>query len=102
MSKVSIKGLNKAQVLHALVNAPAKKDGEADGERFTEGEANERIGERSAFDSLNGVIVGVDLSGDEFDSERYDAEHGDGAAAAAVAGLPESGSKQQTDDTTDS
>ena len=98
---ISIKGLDKAEVLAALVNGTRalgfgsfhdKGRFTADDARaFVERGTNDmgfRMGEaRWRFDYVAGRPLKCDLSGDEFDERLYDRDAGDGAAERALAAL---------------
>ena len=86
-NKVSIKGMDKADVLAALYNnthpqgmgflhykpAPMTRD-----------EADEILKAGASFDYLHGRVMKVDLSADEFDPRLYDRDNFPGAAQKAV------------------
>ncbi len=102
MASVSIKGLDKADVLCALVNA-AKPLGmgflQDNGKPMTKEEAQEWIDKgrghdmglvsRTAlsFDYVKGRPIKSNISGDEFDPWGYDRDQGEGAAEKAIASL---------------
>jgi len=109
MAKVDIKGLSKAAVLAALFNA-SKQQGMGilhgrgaykmtpdDAEKYlTGGDAIARAipemdairrGKRLYFDYLEGRVLKVDITDDEFESAMYDRDIGVGAAQAAIDGI---------------
>lgn len=103
MANVSIKGLDKADVLCALVNA-AKPLGmgflQDNGKPMTKAEAQEWIDkgrrhdmgmvnrdEKIAFDYVKGRPIKADITGDEFDPWGYDRDQGQGMAERAIAPL---------------
>jgi len=84
---ISIKGLNKAEVLKNLYNN-SKVQGMGflqakEGEMQTE-EAEELLKQTMHFDYLYGKVMKVDLSGDKFDPHLYDRDNGNGAAERAL------------------
>jgi len=99
MENVSIKGLDKAEVLAALVNY-AQPLGmgflQDDGKPMTKEEAQARIdgdvthdslrvGNRHLyFDYVKGRPIKSDLSGDEINPALYDRDQGQGACAEAI------------------
>lgn len=82
---VNIKGLLKDDVLVALWNA-SKCQGISfmDYAPLTAGQAYAEILKRKKFDYLNGKVLKVDLSGNEFDERLYDRDNGAGAAQKAI------------------
>lgn len=85
---ISIKGLNKAEVLKALYDhshiqgygfLQAVPDGVVTVEH-----CEELLERTTYFDYLYGRVLKVNLSGDEFDESLYDRDCGSGAAARAV------------------
>lgn len=88
---ISIEGLNKAEVLAALYNASRPVGMGA--LRFMDADLSildaTRIIERGQldFDYLQGRVMKVDLSSDEFDERLYDRDNGYGAAFDAVSAL---------------
>lgn len=99
MAMVNIKGLDKAEVLLALWKSSRMQGMSflgflATGELTLEQakkEVEERLnasavcGERRCyFDYLNGRVLKVDISQDEFDSRLYDRDNGENAAQRAI------------------
>ena len=102
---INIKGIDKATLLAALVNAaPALGMGrlQDDGKPLTRDEAEElwikplraqvsrlMLGDhpRMRFDYVKGRPIKCDIGGDEFDPWLYDRDQGEGAAARVVARL---------------
>lgn len=85
---VDIKGLDKARVLKALydhshVQGSGFLQAVPDGVVTVEYCAG-LLAKHSYFDYLNGRVLKVDLSGDEFDERLYDRDCGKGAAQRAV------------------
>ena len=89
---ISIKGLDKAKVLAALYNhsrPPGMEMLHFTPEDMTQELAaacleNTRGREYGNFDYLQGRVMKVRLSGDEFDPSLYDRNLGEGAAALAI------------------
>lgn len=85
--KISLKGLNKADVLAALYNA-AKPQGMGflhyDSKPMTREEAEALLKQTTYFDYLKGRVLKVDLSGDELDPWKYDRDNGQGAAERVI------------------
>lgn len=101
MAMVSIKGMDKAEVLLALWQASQMQGMSflgflASGELTLE-QAQKEIQERKHtgfdgkdsiyFDYLNGKVMKVDLGQDEFDPRLYDRDNGEGAAQRAIDNL---------------
>ncbi len=90
---ISLKGLNKADVLAALYNA-SKPQGMGfmhyDPKPMTRDEAEALLEETTDFDYLKGRVMKVDLSGDELDERGY-GDNGKGAAERAIAELRKTG-----------
>lgn len=90
MATISLKGLNKAEVLAALYNA-SKPQGMGflhyDPTPMKTEEAESLLRRQTDFDYLKGRVMKIDLSGEELDSWLYDRDNGEGAAAAAIASL---------------
>lgn len=92
---ISIKGLDKAEVLAALYNnsQPLGMGFLAPGhsEQLSVEVAKAIIRETDDlyFDYLRGRVMKVDLNGDEFDPRLYDRDNGSGAAQRALAPLLE-------------
>lgn len=95
---VSIKGLDKAEVLLALYNAAHLQ-----GMGFLSAVNNygiedarkdiENQGDDLYFDYLHGKVMKVDISGDEFDPWLFDRDNGGCAAAMAIEKLRNNGGK---------
>ena len=94
MSKIALAGLNKADVLAALYNA-SKPQGMGfmhyDPKPMTQEEAEGLLKQTTYFDYLNGRVMKVNLTGDEFDTWGYDRDNGQGAAERAIAELRTTG-----------
>jgi len=94
MSKISIVGLDKAEVLAALYNA-ARPQGlgflHYDPAPMTHQEAEALLRQTTYFDYIKGRVLKVDLSGDEFDPSLYDRDNGQGAAERVIAALRATG-----------
>lgn len=93
MGMVNIKGLDKAEVLHALWRHSHVQGLSFMGltpEGFTLQKAHDLIKERQEnsyrlyFDYVEGHVIKCDLSGDSFDAFLYDRDCGAGAAEAAI------------------
>lgn len=84
---ISIKGLDKAAVLAALYNA-ARPQGMGfmrfDPKPMTVEEARGVLAQQQDFDYLQGRVMKVNLSGDEFDPQWYDRDNGEDAALQAI------------------
>lgn len=85
---VNITGLDKAEVLAALYNK-SKQQGlgflnAAGQQNTTADEVRHLLETNTYFDYLNGRVLKVDLSKDEFDPWGYDRDNGDGAAQRAI------------------
>ncbi|MDP2967369.1 MAG: hypothetical protein Q8N87_03105 [bacterium] len=94
-NKISIKGLNKADVLVALFNR-AQSQGMGfmhyDPKPMTRGIAEKLLSETTDFDYIQGRVIKVDLSSDtEFDPWLYDRDNGQGAAAEVIEALRKTG-----------
>lgn len=85
---ISIKGMNKAEVLKALYDhshvqglgfLSAVPDG-----TVTVEYCEELLKRTEFFDYLHGRVLKVWLKGDEFDERLYDRDNGEGAAQRAV------------------
>ncbi len=86
--KISVKGLDKAAVFAALYNG-ARAQGlgflHYTPDSMSAREAQERFGPKFGFyDYVDGRVMKVDLSGDEFDPWLYDRDNGQGAAEMAI------------------
>lgn len=104
--KISVAGLDKAEVLVALHNVASFADPNQMRQYptpMTTDRAREIIGKRGANFTdpalLEGRIIGTDLSGDEIHPRFFDWVNGVGAAARAIerlrtAGVVESGSRK--------
>lgn len=93
---INIEGLDKAEVLAALYNASHPLGLgflHARPEPMTKEEAAEALKSQTYFDYLYGRVMKVDLSGDTLRVGLYDRDHGDGAAAKALAPLLHSKTK---------
>ncbi len=92
--EISIAGLNKADVLAALYNA-SRPQGMGfmryDPKPMTREEAEKILADITSFDYLQGRVMKLDLSGDEFNPWGYDRDNGSNAAANAIAALRRSG-----------
>jgi len=90
MSKITLSGLNKADVLAALYNA-SKPQGMGfmhyDPKPMTREEADGLLKQTTHFDYLKGRVMKVNLAGDELDTRDYDCDNGQGAAECALAEL---------------
>ena len=84
---INIKELNKAEVLKKLYNN-SKVQGmgfiQAKEEKMTIEQAEEILKGQTEFDYLNGKVMKVNLSGDEFNPWLYDRDNGEGAAERAI------------------
>jgi len=89
---ISIKGLDKAEVLAALYNR-ARPQGmgflQWTPQDMSIEEAKETLQYGPYFDYVQGRVMKVDLSKDEFDSSLYDRDNGLGAAEMVIARLRE-------------
>ena len=89
MAKVSIKGLNRSEVLAALYNA-ARPQGMGflhyNSTPMTIVEADKILNDdnRYSFDYLMGRVMKISLAGDEFESASYDRDNGFGNASLVV------------------
>jgi hypothetical protein len=94
MSKITLSGLNKADVLAALYNA-AKPQGMGflhyDPKPMTREEAEGLLTQTTDFDYLKGRVMKVNLEGDELESWLYDRDNGQGTAEQAIAELRTTG-----------
>ena len=85
---INISRADKAEVLAALYNN-SRPQGMGflhfTPEPMTAEQARELLQETTSFDYLQGRVMKVDLSGDEFEPRPYDRDNGPGAAAAALA-----------------
>lgn len=94
MSKLSLAGLNKADVLAALYNA-SKPQGMGfmhyDPKPMTREEAEGLLKQTTYFDYLKGRVMKLNLEGDELDMRGYDRDNGQGAAERAIAELRSTG-----------
>lgn len=89
---MNIAGLDKAEVLAALVNGGSVQglggiDSRA-GKWFTVEKARELLDSgETYFDYVHGRVVKIDLSGDDVNTRLYDRDNGPGAALNALADL---------------
>lgn len=90
MSTISIKGLNKADVLAALYNA-SKPQGmgfmQYDPKPMTRETAEEYLKSTTYFDYLKGRVMKINLEGNEFDSWAYNRDNGANTAENVIAVL---------------
>lgn len=89
--EISIKGLDKAELLAALYNS-ARTQGRGllqhDPKPMTKEEAQKILDTQgSDFDYLKGRVMKIDLSGDSVDPWLYDRDNGSGAVERIVGGL---------------
>ncbi len=84
---ISIKELNKAEVLAALYNN-SRVQGlgylQAEAGDMRVDQAEQILTEQTNFDYLKGRIMKVNLVGDEFEEWLYDRDNGEGAAKRAI------------------
>lgn len=90
-NKIDIRNLVKADVLAVLYNS-SKPQGMGflnyDPTPMTREQAQELIDSgHTSFDYLEGRVMKVDISGDEFSSWAYDRDNGEGAAEQAISTL---------------
>jgi hypothetical protein len=94
MSKITLAGLNKADVLAALYNA-SKPQGMGfihyDPKPMTREEAEGLLEQTTYFDYLKGRVMKVDLADNELDTWGYDRDNGQGAAERAITELRSTG-----------
>lgn len=88
MSKISLEGLNKADVLAALYNA-SRPQGlgfvQYDPTPMSSEQAQAILdGGQTGFDYLAGRVMKVDLSGDELETGSYDRDNGAGQAQNVI------------------
>ena len=87
---ISLKGLNKAEVLARLYNA-SRIQGmgflQAVSTQMTIREAEELLKQDTCFDYLHGKVMKVDLGGDSFDPWLYDRDNGAGKAESVLKDL---------------
>lgn len=93
--KISLKDLNKADVLAVLYNA-SKPQGMGfmhyDPKSMTREEAQSLLDAgQTDFDYLKGRVMKVDLSGNELSPWGYDRDNGEGAAERAISALRSTG-----------
>ena len=92
--KVSIEGLDKAEVLAALFNG-ARTQGlgflQPSSGAMETPEARELLKRGAGFDYLKGRVLKVNLSEDNFDPWGYDRDNGQGAAEGVVTALRTTG-----------
>jgi hypothetical protein len=88
--KVSIAGLDKADVLRVLYDR-AKPFGlgflHYKPGNMSKEEAESLLAETTSFDYLRGRVMKISFGGNELETRLYDRDNGDGAAAAAIATL---------------
>ncbi len=88
MYKISLIGLDKAEVLATLYNA-SKPQGlgflHYDSKPMTSKEARILLKKTTYFDYVQGRVMKVDLLGDTFDPWLYNRDNGQGAAEKAIA-----------------
>lgn len=89
MNYVSIKGMDKAAVLVALHSASRQMWQGFLENPLSYAEAVGHLKLTHKFDYLQGRVLKVDLTGDEFWCDLYDRDNGAGAAARAVARIVE-------------
>jgi len=87
---ISLKGLDKAEVLAVLYNA-SRPQGMGfmhyDSKPMTKEEASALLEKTTYFDYLKGRVMKVELKGDELDPWGYDRDNGQGAAERAISVL---------------
>ena len=87
---VSIKGLDKAEVLCALYDR-ARPLGMGllhyNPQPMTRAEAMDLLSKTQYFDYVRGRVMKVNLSNDEFDTWLFDRDNGDGAAESVISAL---------------
>lgn len=91
MPKISIEGIDKAELLAALYNH-SRPLGMGilnyDPKDMTKEEAKEILDtSRTDFDYLKGRVMKVNIKGDELRTDLYNRDNGQGAAEAIVIGL---------------
>ncbi len=85
---IDISGLDKSEVLAALVNAAkAQGRGPTNPEPMTKERAAELLKVMNYFDYVEGRVLKVSLKGDMLDPFLYDRDNGKGAARHALAHL---------------
>ncbi len=92
--KISLQGLDKAEVLAALYNASHPQGMgfmQYDPKPMTKEEAKDLLKCTCNFDYLMGRVMKVDLSGDDFSPWGYDRDNGHGSAEEAIRALRLSG-----------
>lgn len=93
--RISIRGLNKADVLAALYNASRPQSAgflHYRKEPMTRMEAELLLQKGTGFDYLHGRVMKIDLSSDDdFDSWGYDRDNGENAAEIAIKALQTTG-----------
>ncbi|MBI2097172.1 MAG: hypothetical protein HYT40_03445, partial [Candidatus Sungbacteria bacterium] len=98
---ISLKGLNKADVLAALYNASkplAMGFMHYDPKPMTRQQAEALLKHQTDFDYLQGRVMKVDLSEDDFfDPRLYDRDNGQGAAEKVIEALRRSGDTNPAD-----
>lgn len=92
MSRISIQGLDPAEVLAALFNAAIPIPSWAsDTVALTRDEADAMLREQSLFGYWRGRHLGLCFGEDELDVGAYDLEHGYGAGELVVQSVRENG-----------
>ncbi len=85
---IDISKLNKAEVLSALWNNSRMQGmsflGSNGSTKMTKEDAQAHLSNCTYFDYLNGRVLKVDLSEDEFCPRLYDRDNGEGAALRAI------------------
>jgi hypothetical protein len=100
MATISLKGLNKADVLAVLFNAAkpmAMGFMHYDPKPMTREQAEKILKQTTNFDYLRGRVMKVNLGDDEFDPWLYDRDNGQDAAAKAIEALRRTGSTNPSD-----
>lgn len=91
---ISIKGMDKAEVLAALYNH-SKPQGlgflHFDPTPMTKEDAAELLKETNFFDYLKGRVMKIHFENEGFDEWGYDRDNGIGAAARAIRGVRKEG-----------
>lgn len=85
---ISLKGLDKAEVLAALVNNGTPRGmGVLQAGRCSKQAAEVILSRSSYIDYAMGVPIKADFGGETLDPWGYDRDHGSGAARRALSGL---------------
>jgi len=93
MTDISIKELNKAEVLAALYNGSHPQGLgflHYNSKSMTASEAQGLLDKGTYFDYLQGRVMKIDLSGDSFDPGLYDRDNGQGSAQKIINALTSS------------